>query len=330
MSQSPEASRDLRGPESRRPRQDPAFSGRCGIARRPRAPTRELPCLRGVHARGFYRSAAEIPESVKTVLVLLRQRGLDDARKAIREFAKRGVDSFISWKESGLHQVAQALADAKRAETFRAVCGEAAGFISSTPELVALYRTQGSARGDFIPTPYPIEEDAWNFSRPLENRNGIFVGTREIGVPSRNHLLAVSIAAGLGESVTVINPDGKSGEKILRAVAPSIRIVNGPLPYPEYLRLMSEHRVVFQLDSSAVPGQVAGDALLCRMPCVGGNGAVDRIAFPPVCAEEASDMLYSLLRDDAEWESAVAASREKALEKLSFSAVNSQLEDLRR
>lgn len=283
-------------------------------------------CMRG----SFYRSAAEIPESVKTVLVLLRQRGLDDARKAIRELAKRGVDSFISWKESGLHQVAQALADAKRAETFRAACGEAKGFISSTPELVALYRSQGCARGDFIPTPYPIEEDAWNFSRPIENRNGIFIGTREIAVPSRNHLLAVSIAAGLGESVTVINPDGKSGEKILRAIAPSIRIVNGPLPYPEYLRLMSEHRVVFQLDSSAVPGQVAGDALLCRMPCVGGNGAVDRIAFPPVCAEEASDMLYSLLRDDAEWESAVAASRERALEKLSFSSVCSRLEDLRR
>jgi hypothetical protein len=283
-------------------------------------------CMRG----GFYRSAAEIPKSVKTVLVLLRQRGLEDARKAIRELTKRGVDSLISWKESGLHQVAQALGDAKRAELFRAVCGEAAGFVSSTPELAALYRTQSCTKGDFIPTPYPIEEEAWNFSRPLENRNGILIGTREIDTPSRNHLLAVSIAAGLGESVTVINPDGKSAEKILCAIAPSIRIVNGPLPYPEYLSLMSEHRVVFQLDSSAVPGQVAGDALLCRMPCVGGNGAVDRIAFPPVCAEEASDMLYSLLRDDAEWESAVAASREKALEKLSFSAVSSRLEDLRR
>lgn len=283
-------------------------------------------CMRG----GFFRSAAEISESVKTVLVLLRQRGLDDARKAIRELANRGIDSYISWKESGLHQVAQALGDGKRAGLFRAVCGEAAGFVSSTPELAALYRTQGCAKGDFIPTPYPIEEEAWDFSRPLENRNGIFIGTREIGVPSRNHLLAVSIAAGLGENVTVINPDGKSGEKILRALAPLIRIVNGPLPYPEYLRLMSEHRVVFQLDSSAVPGQVAGDALLCRMPCVGGNGAVDRIAFPPVCAEEAADMLYGLLRDDAEWESAVASSRERALEKLGFSAVSSRLEDLRR
>ena len=34
-----------------------------------------------------------------------------------------------------------------------------------------------------------------------------------------------------------------------------------------------------------MPGQVAGDALLCRIPCVGGDGAVERIAFPKTCGE---------------------------------------------
>ena len=41
----------------------------------------------------------------------------------------------------------------------------------------------------------------------------------------------------------------------------------------------ARHKIVLQADKSAVPGQVAGDALLCRMPCVGGDGAIDRLAF---------------------------------------------------
>ena len=46
---------------------------------------------------------------------------------------------------------------------------------------------------------------------------------------------------------------------------------------------MARHKIVLQADKSAVPGQVAGDALLCRMPCVGGDGAIDRLAFPATC-----------------------------------------------
>ncbi|MEY2615438.1 MAG: hypothetical protein QOH78_1211, partial [Verrucomicrobiota bacterium] len=38
--------------------------------------------------------------------------------------------------------------------------------------------------------------------------------------------------------------------------------------------------LVLQFDQSSVPGQVAGDSLLCRIPTVGGNGAVEQLAFP--------------------------------------------------
>ena len=55
------------------------------------------------------------------------------------------------------------------------------------------------------------------------------------------------------------------------------------LPYRDYLAEMARHKIVLQADKSAVPGQVAGDALLCRMPCVGGDGAIDRLAFPKTC-----------------------------------------------
>ena len=40
----------------------------------------------------------------------------------------------------------------------------------------------------------------------------------------------------------------------------------GTESYPDYLREVARHKIVLQLDRSRVPGQVAGDALLCRMP----------------------------------------------------------------
>ncbi len=119
------------------------------------------------------------------------------------------------------------------------------------------------------------------FRRPTNERRGLFIGTREFDVLSRNHLLALAAARTFSVPVTVINPDGKSGLQRLQALRfPEDQLtVTTPLPYPQYLRLMARHRLVFQFDQSSVPGQVAGDSLLCRIPTVGGNGAVEQIAF---------------------------------------------------
>lgn len=275
---------------------------------------------------GFFRKAGEIPEEVRAVLVLLRRKGLDEARRAVEGLKAGGRTVFISWKESGLHQVAEALADAGRYQAFRAVCREADGFIASTPELVPLYTASGCREGGFIPTPYPVENPAWDFSRHVEERAGIFIGTREFAVPSRNHLLAVSTACTLG-AVTVINTEGRSGEKLLRAISPDIRIMPGPLPYPDYLRLMASHRIVFQLDRSAVPGQVAGDALLAGVPCVGGDGAVDRLVFPDLAGplSPAAEMAERLLTDDDAYRRALLRSREHARETVGFVPVAARL-----
>jgi hypothetical protein len=77
---------------------------------------------------------------------------------------------------------------------------------------------------------------------------------------------------------------------------------------------MARCRVIFQRDTSAVPGQIAGDALLCRLPCVGGNGAVDRDAFGHLSEIE------PLLRDDEAWRAAVEESQQRAQAQLSFAA----------
>jgi hypothetical protein len=279
---------------------------------------------------GFYRRFAELPESVDNVLVLIRKNGVGEALKAVRRLHRQGRRVMISWKESGLPQVASALANPALAGRFRALCAEADGFISSTTDLVPLYKAAGCRRGAFVPTPYPLEERAWDFSVTIPQRQGIFIGTREFGVPSRNHFLAVSSICKLGRPVTVINTDGWRGVRLLRSISPDLRVVSGQLPYPEYLRLMARHRLVFQLDRSAVPGQVAGDALLCGLPCVGGDGAIDRLAFPDLCgrclsADSAVLAAEKLLDDSNYYAAVVGRARELALKWISFSRVKEQL-----
>jgi hypothetical protein len=168
---------------------------------------------------------------------------------------------------------------------------------------------------------------------PLAERTGIFIGTREWDTPSRNHAAALLLAASLGVPVTVVNEDGRTGRKRIAAIGiKNPRIIEGRLPYPEYLRLIAGHRIVLQLDRSGVPGQVAGDALLCGVPCVGGDGAIERIAFPQTCgtghgAEELRDMAARLLEDDDTCEEITGRSRILAMELLSFEAISKQLSE---
>ncbi len=283
-------------------------------------------CCRGA----LYRRCGQIPASVEGVLVLLRKNGLGDALRAVRDLRERGRRVLVSWKESGLPQVAGVLERPRFASRFRAVCAEAHGFVSSTADLVPLYRSAGCAHGGFIPTPYPVEEKLWDFSIPISERDGIFVGTREFATPSRNHFLALSSLSGFNYPITVINTEGWTGARLLRCISADLRVVPGKLPYPEYLRLMARHRLVFQLDRSAVPGQVAGDALLCGLPSVGGDGAIDRLVFPELCGaslsvQSAVNVAKRLLEDDQYYSATLARARELALETVSFGKVKEQL-----
>jgi hypothetical protein len=290
-------------------------------------------CLCGAFRRDARACRAE------AVLVLLRKRNLRQALDAVRGLKTRGATVLVSCKESGSHQVAELLGDPKRWNFFREICREADGALSSTPELTGLYESAGARVSEFIPTPYPVDSAEWNFSVPLEQREGIFVGTREFDIPSRNHLAAVALADRLsretGCAVTVMNADGRRGAAMLAAFRnanSAFRVIDGPLPYAAYLREMARHRVVWQLDGSAVPGQVAGDAVLCGMPCAGGNGAVDRLAFPELSApndrEALQERVRGLLTDDAAWLAEAEQSRARAMAALSFSAVAERLRDL--
>jgi hypothetical protein len=279
----------------------------------------------------FYRDAAAIPTEQKNVLMLVR-RDLKACARAIFGLRRAGKNVVIALKESGTHQVASLLDRRSRLQLFQEICARSYGAIATTPETVPLLRGAGAHTVEFIATPYPVDDPRWDFAQPIEERRGIFVGTREFDVPSRNHLAALltvrPLAEAMGEPVTVVNYGGWGDRRLLNQTRYSegmLKIVEGRMPYAKYLQLVASHKLVFQLDSSAVPGQVAGDALLCRVPCVGGNGAVERLAFPELCGhgrtpEQLFDIATRLLDHPHDCEAVMTQALENARHTLSFAA----------
>ena len=288
----------------------------------------------------FHRDVRRAIDENTPVLVLLRS-DFRASERALADLKSQGRAVAVSLKETGLHQIAQQLRDAAKLSRFTKIVGEADGCIATTPEAAEIYqrvRTKcDPATVAFIPTPYPIKDQRWNFSLAAAEQSGIFVGTREWDVPSRNHLAALLVARQLckatGEPVTVMNLDGYKGRRLLGELKfpdGKLRLIEKWKSYGDYLRDVAGHKIVLQLDHSHVPGQIAGDALLCRIVCVGGDGAIERIAFSKTCGEgraisEIASMALDLLRNPELRAAIVRESHEHARERLSFEGVRSQL-----
>src|SRR5256886_15045313 len=239
-------------------------------------------CTRGAFHYDTRRAIAE-----GTPVLLLLRGEFRASERALGELKKHQRTVVVSLKETGLHQIAQQLCDRAKLSRFMKILAQADGCIATTPEAAEIYQSARwrLRRVAFIPTPYPVEDQRWNFRLPPEEQSGIFVGTREWDVPSRNHFAALLVARQLcgatGEPVTVVNLDGYKARRLLselRFPEGKLHVIEKWKSYPNYLRDVARHKLVLQLDRSHVPGQVAGDALLCRIPCVGGDGAIERIA----------------------------------------------------
>ena len=290
-------------------------------------------CTRG----SFQRETKSALEQQTPVLVLLRG-DFNSSERAVDALQAAGRFVAVSLKETGLHQIAEQLQNSSRLARFVRIVKKANACLAATPEAADLYRSvRGDDRAAFIPTPYPIDDPRWDFSRPIEQRSGIFIGTREWDVPSRNHLGALIVARRLsensGEPVTVFDYDGRRGARLLSELGfgeKNLRVLTKRVAYPDYLREIARHKIVLQLDTSFVPGQVAGDALLCRIPCVGGNGAIDRSGFPGTCGfarsiDELERIAARLLTDRESYRSTVAASIPAAAKIVGFEIIAKRL-----
>ena len=293
-------------------------------------------CSFGAFHRDTRRAIAE-----NTPVLLLLRSDFRASERALADLKSEGRTVAVSSKETGMHQIAQQLRDPAKLSRFINIVTQADGCIATTPEAAEIYQRVRSkhhpATVAFIPTPYPIGDQRWNFSIPRNEQSGIFIGTREWDVPTRNHFAALLIARqfceATGEPVTVVNLDGYKGRRLLGELnfpERKLRLIDKWKAYPDYLRDVAQHKIVLQLDHSHVPGQVAGDALLCRIPCVGGDGAIERIAFSKTCGEgrtinEIASMASDLLKGAELREAVVAESQARARERLSFEAGRSQL-----
>ncbi len=296
-------------------------------------------CTLGAFHRDTRRALGE-----RTPVLLLLRSDFRAPERALTELKREGRTVAVSLKETGLHQIAHQLRDPAKLSRFMKIVANADGCIATTPDAVEIYQRvrckSKPATVAFIPTPYPTGDQRWDFSILRNKQSGIFVGTREWGVPSRNHFAALLVARQLseatGEPVTAVNLDGYRGRRLLGELnfpKGKLRLIEKWKAYPDYLRDVASNKIVLQLDRSHVPGQVAGDALLCRIPCVGGDGAIERIAFPKTCGEgktisEIASTALNLLKNAELRAAVVAESQELARERLSFEAVRSQLANL--
>src|SRR5947208_6811208 len=261
--------------------------------------------------------------------VLLLLRGdFRASERALAELKKSKRKTVVALKETGAHQIAHQLSDPARFARFLKIVREANGGIATTPEAADFFRLFRDNGIEFVPTPYPVEDENWNWA--MENRSGIFVGTREFAVPSRNHLAALVAVKRLSdvtkEPVTVFNFDRRRGAKLISEMGfRKIRVHEKRMSYRAYLGEVARHKIIFQLDRSRVPGQVAGDALLCRSVCAGGDGAIERIAFPETCGEkrsidEIASVALELLSNGNSRAALVSGSQRHAPARLSFHA----------
>src|SRR5437870_12045940 len=193
-----------------------------------------------------------------TPILLLLRSDFRASERALTDLKKQGRTVAISLKETGLHQIAQQLCNRAKLARFMKIVAEADGCIATTPEAAEIYQRVRSKHDPgtvaFIPTPYPVEDQRWNFSQLPTEQSGIFVGTREWDVPTRNHLTALLVARQLceatGEPVTVVNLDGYKGRRLLAELKfpdGKLRLIEKQKPYAEYLREVARHKIVFQL-----------------------------------------------------------------------------------
>lgn len=283
-------------------------------------------------------------ERFDAVLVLIRRRTWVTL-EAVRKLKKAGLRVLVAWKECSHNQVSRQLNSLTAVRAYGEILELADGILSPTlawpPRLGRIEQTRFWEKLKFIPTPYPVDLPFWDFSRPLEERSGILVGTREFKTESRNHIQSIARAASLAHEfeiprVTVINSDRGKGLRILRELAPAfppgcLQIHETTMPYPDYMRVLSSHRLVYQMDRSTVPGQVAGDSLLARVICAGGSSTIEKMAFSDfsddgtIRMKSVFERIEQALHDDDFYLAAVNKSQVVATKSLSFESAAKQL-----
>ena len=295
----------------------------------------------------FFDSVSDVLDSrsrFDAVLVLIRRRTWITL-SAVKTLKQSGMRVCVAWKECSHNQISRQLSSPRSMRAYGEILELADGILSPTlawpPRVVRIGQEDFWRKLKFIPTPYPVDLPFWNFSAPFEKRGGILIGTREFKTEARNHVHAVARVASLAHEfeisrVTVINSERAYGMRLLRELEKTfppgcLEIIEKTLPYPGYMKLLASHRLVYQMDRSTVPGQVAGDSLLARTICAGGSSTIEKMAFREfsddgtIRMKNVFERIERILHDDDAYDAAIQNSQRVASKSLSFEAASRQL-----
>src|SRR5262249_30332244 len=120
-------------------------------------------CTFGAFHRHTRRALGE-----KTPVLLLLRSDFRESERALTELKGEGRTVAVSLKETGFHKIAEQLRDSMKLSRFINIVTQADACIATTPEAAEIYRRvrskHDSATVTFIPTPYPIGDQRWDFS----------------------------------------------------------------------------------------------------------------------------------------------------------------------
>lgn len=127
-------------------------------------------------------------------------------------------------------------------------------------------------------------------------------------------------------SFAVVHPSARSRARSF-AQEEGIPAVSAPpregfFAHADLLRVISFHRIVHQFDTDVRGAGGASSALLCRIPCGGGDCVVEHIAFLgsslPASREELVEFARLLFTQDQAWQDELKWSQRRSTDFFSF------------
>ena len=293
------------------------------------------------HGR-IFRTLTDSVADPQPILIVADAR-LEAAKSAIQTIRNAAANAprrvLLTFVERAMKEIMAELRNPQSMERFKALLNLADGMIVSAPELLGFINSLNvNCQCIHIPAPYPLENPQWDVSLPTNQRSGIFFGDIPFREPDRNMLAwlyaAAEIAAKTGHHLSIFSTPGFSQGPTAAQLGLSAPMFT-QIPacdYGSYLQHLASHRIVIKPNSLDGVSNVAGDALLSRIICVGGEGTLERVAFRESCGSGRSSdniraIAESLLTDDAFYDRQVEKSQQIAMQSMSFGAVNARLEE---
>ncbi len=168
------------------------------------------------------------------------------------------------------------------------------------PNYLGQIRTLAAYFDAYINVDFPMQNDFWKsvtdkpvfnwrycfpkekmFFVPWEKKLGLILGPRLLSRPRRNFVqnlsLGISLAEKLKTHLTVIDEEDACPSIVQ---ASCLRRFRHPLNWYDYLRELSQHKIVINIDHTLSFGRVPADSCFSGTLCFGGVSECQRLLFP--------------------------------------------------